>query len=255
MTYFTIRNRIPDFISKPLFGDRKKYGLVPDITDPCWNEWQIKYLDFYFENQKKSIGEKVNNAGYSVMSKLDLSGKQVLEIGPGEINHIQYWKGKPQCYTIADIQQSMLDISSEKLKKNGICHKTVLLEERGAGLPFDDEIFDVIVSFYSLEHLSPLNDHISEIIRILKETGSFVGAIPCEGGISWGFGRFLTSRRWLLKNTTINPDKIICWEHPNYADQILHALDTKMCSIYLSYWPFYIPSIDINLVLKYIYRK
>jgi hypothetical protein len=82
-----------------------------------------------------------------------------------------------------------------------------------------------------------------------------VGAIPCEGGMAWGLGRFLTSRRWLMANTTINPDKLICWEHPNFADFILNTLNKKGLKQHLSFWPFVIPSIDINLIAKFVFKK
>jgi hypothetical protein len=66
----------------------------------------------------------------------------------------------------------------------------------------------------------------------------------------------LTSRRWLKKNTGIDPDKIICWEHPNYADEILAELDQGMARHRVEYWPFsWLPHLDLNLVIRFIYRK
>jgi len=60
---------------------------------------------------------------------------------------------------------------------------------------------------------------------------------------------------WLKKNTTINPDKIICWEHPNFAEEILFELDTMFCRNKLSFWPIPIQVIDVNLVIRYMYHK
>jgi hypothetical protein len=70
-----------------------------------------------------------------------------------------------------------------------------------------------------------------------------------------GVGRLFTSRRWLKKNTVINPDKIICWEHPNYAETILKELDKAMNQRYINYWPLSIPSIDMNLIVLFVYEK
>jgi hypothetical protein len=92
-------------------------------------------------------------------------------------------------------------------------------------------------------------------MRVLKKEGKIIGAIPGEGGLTWGAGRFVTSRRWLKKNTTINPDKIICWEHPNFADSILKTMDNTMRQCYISYWPFSIRLIDLNLLIKFVYEK
>lgn len=254
--YFTIGHRLPRFISAPLFGDRQQFGLQVQQDDPCWLEWQAAYLDFYYANQKKSVGDVVNTAGYKVMEYVDLIGKRVLEIGPGDLNHHHFWRGKPEVYVLADIQNSMLERSQAKLTSARVNFESHLLERNdGALLPFDPSSFDVVVSFYSLEHLFPLEEYLVEILRVLKTNGLFIGAIPCEGGLAWGGGRFLTSRRWLRSNTTIDPDKIICWEHPNFADGILAALDKFFCKKHLDYWTLKVPAIDLNLVAKFVYEK
>jgi SAM-dependent methyltransferase len=256
MSYFTVGYRLPNFLSASLFGDRKRFGLNVQPDDPCWKEWQNTYLDFYYANQKESIGKIVNDAGYNVMSKLNLEGKKILEIGPGDINHINNWKGRPSSYVIADVKQEMLDRTSAKLKKYNISHSTRLLVEGDFGnLPFEDEEFDALISFYAFEHLYPFPEYLQNMMRVLKKKGKIVGAIPGEGGLAWGMGRLVTSRRWLKKNTTINPDKIICWEHPNFAGTILKTLDARMKRCYLSFWPLSIHVIDLNLVIKFIYEK
>ena len=93
------------------------------------------------------------------------------------------------------------------------------------------------------------------MLKVLKKGGLLIGAIPSEGGLAWGLGRYLTSRRWLIRNTNINPDKIICWEHPNFAEEILDTLDGNMGKICLDYWPFKFHSLDLNLILKFIYKN
>ena len=74
-------------------------------------------------------------------------------------------------------------------------------------------------------------------------------------GLAWGGGRSLTSRRWLKKNTNIDPDKLISWEHPNFADEIFATLDRKFTRQALSFWPCRIPLIDANLIGRFIYNK
>ena len=92
--------------------------------------------------------------------------------------------------------------------------------------------------------------------RILKPSGTLIGAIPAEGGLAWGGGRMITSRRWFKKNTRINPDKIICWEHPNFADQIIDELDQVFDRKTLVHWPLrWPPVLDVNLVLRFHYLK
>lgn len=255
MQYVTIGHRLPHALSAPLFGDRKRWGCQIDYNDPIWQEWEKTYLHFYTTTQKSGIGDHVNHAGYQVMRHIDLTGKRVLEIGPGDISHIAYWHGMPQEYVIADIQQIMLERSSAILKTHDIPHAAVRLQRDHDRLPFDSGRFDVVISFYSLEHIESLAALLTEIQRILGTGGMLIGAIPAEGGLAWGIGRLITSRRWLKANTGIDPDKLICWEHLNFADHILQALDRHFSRIKLSFWPFPVPLLDPNLVVRFIYAK
>lgn len=254
MAYFTLGHRLP-YIKRFLFGDRKRFGLVTNKEDPCWKEWEKTYTKFYENTQKKSIGDLVNKAGYRIMRDISLAGKKVLEIGPGYIQHIDHWPDKPLHYTCADINEKFLEASRDILSKNDIKHDTMLIaQDQPHILPLPDNSVDVIVTFYSLEHLHPFENFLDEYKRVLSKEGIIIGAIPAEGGLGWGLGRFLTSRRWLKNNTTINPDKIICWEHPNFASHILQNLDIHFTRKKISFWPFYIPLPDFNLIIKFIYQ-
>jgi len=191
-----------------------------------------------------------------VLKEINLDGLRVLEIGPGDIDHIRYWCGNPKHFVVADIRSEMLERATKRLAAVSTNYSAVLLsKDKIDRLPFEDNCFDLVVSFYSLEHMYPLAIHLRSILRVLKSGGHLLGAIPCEGGLAWGIGRYVTSRRWLLKNTTINPDKIICWEHPNFADAILDHLDRVMIKKKIVFWPFRIQSIDLNLIARFIYVK
>ena len=156
------------------------------------------------------------------MSEINLEGKRVLEIGAGDIRHHKFWNGAPR--GIFWLHDGMMQQAKAKLDSLGIPYKSVEVE-RNSPLDFEASSIDLILSFYSLEHLNPLSKNLLEMKRLLKPNGLLIGAIPSEGGLLWGLGRFLTSRRWLLKNTEIDPDKIICWEHPNFADEIISQCD------------------------------
>ena len=250
-----IRTFLPNSLSTPLWGDRARWGLILNHEDPCWQQWQSTCTDFYEANQREGIGTQVNDAGYGVMSTIDLSGKRVLEIGAGDIRHIKYWRGKPAEYLLADVSLEMLAIAKKRLDEQGVTYRSLPVA-RNQALTLEDASVDVIVSFYSLEHLYPLRPYLDEFRRLLKPGGCLIGAIPAEGGLAWGAGRMLTSRRWIKANTTIDYDKIICWEHPNYADHILAELDQAFQRQVVGYWPLsFLPVLDLNLVIRLCYRK
>lgn len=252
-SYFTLGYKLPHILSSILFGDRRRFGLAIHEDDLDWKEWQIFCMQFYQHTQKGGVGKTINNAGYEMLSKIDLADKHVLEVGAGALPHRPYWKNKPAKYTVIDIRQRFIDQSMQILKQENIISQSFL--SSAESIPLESKSADVIISFYSLEHMYPLDIFFKEFYRILKPGGILVGAIPCEGGLAWGLGRFLTSRRYMKKHSSINPDKIICWEHPNYADQILRILDKYFTQTQIQYWPLRIQSIDLNLLSKFIYTK
>ena len=67
MIKFQIRDYLPYYLKKKLWGDRKKFGLSPNKKDKCWREWSVIYSKFYTENQRNSIGNFVNDIGYRIM--------------------------------------------------------------------------------------------------------------------------------------------------------------------------------------------
>jgi SAM-dependent methyltransferase len=255
MHRFVIRGWLPQGVRAPLWGDRERWGLTVREDDACWKQWQHSCMDFYTANQRAGVGMAVNEAGYRVMSQIDLSGQRVLEIGPGDICHVAFWRGRPSEYLLADIRPEMLDKAQSRLQAAGVVHRSLLLA-RGQPLPLEAASVDVVVSFYSLEHIYPLAPYLEEIRRVLRPGGTLIGAIPAEGGLAWGGGRMLTSRRWFKKHTSIDPDKIICWEHPNFADEILSELDKTFERRQARYWPLrWLPLLDTNLVIRLVYRK
>jgi ubiquinone/menaquinone biosynthesis C-methylase UbiE len=251
-----LRRLLPYALSKRLFGDRRRFGIVRQKNDPDWREWESKWEEFYFKNQREGIGLRVNRAGYSIMQHLDLSGLRILEVGPGDIQHTEFWKSKPDTFYIADIRGNLLELAAKKLAGIGVAYSTIALgDDERATIPLPDESVDAIVTFYSLEHIHPIDSYLQELYRILTPGGFVVGAIPAEGGIAWGLGRFLTSRRWMKRNTSIDPDKIICWEHPNYCDRVIAQLRQFFEPEKIEYWPLRLPAADLNLVVRFIFAK
>ena len=110
------------------------------------------------------------------------------------------------------------------MEDGGISYRTFSVVHNQP-IALEDALIYVFVSFYSLGHLYPLQTCLEEFKRLLKPGGRLVGVILAESGLTWRADRCVTSLRWFLKNTTIDPDKIICWEHPNFADYILNELD------------------------------
>ena len=101
--------------------------------------------------------------------------------------------------------------AQQRLNEYGVTYRCMPL---ACNLPLalEDASVDVIASLYSLEHLYTLHSYLDDFKRLPKSESCLMGTIPVEGGLAWGGGAMLISRRWLKNKTTIHPYKIICWE-------------------------------------------
>ncbi len=250
-----LRKILPKFINKQLFGDREKYGQKAWDNDPDWEKWLSLYTEVYELTQRKgSVQAKINDAGYEVISTVNLNNKTIGEIGPGGCYHTNYFNGTPEHYHAFDVCSDFFPTVQENLKKCNIsstCHK---IDAYSSKLPIEDNSLDVMFSFYSMEHLYPLDSWLDEIFRVLKPGGKLIGAIPTEGGLAWGLGRFITSKRAVKRDYDIDLIKIVCWEHPNTCDEIIKQFK-KRGKLEHQSWPFSFLPFDTNLIIKYITTK
>ena len=254
---FLLAQRLPQPIKNILFGNRDKYGTKVIQEDEDWIEWLQIYNDFYTKTQKKGVGNFVNNSGYKILKKINVTNKTILEIGPGSMYHLKYLQGTPKNYIIADVDKFFLQKSKTKLDDQNITNESIHIVDRNSSdiEGIEKNSIDVILTFFSLEHLYNLKENLISYNQYLSEGGIIVGTVPCEGGLAWGFGRMLTSRRWMKKNTNIDPDKIICWEHPNFVSNIKFHLDNIFSLQKQNFFPIKIINGDFNLLFSFIYAK
>lgn len=248
-----IRKYLPQKIYSKLFGNRNKFGTKIIKNDTCWIEWLKFYEKFYLNTQKKGVGNIVNEMGYKILNNVEFDDKIVLELGPGNLPHRKFWLNEPKKFYAIDTNPNFLKETEKQIN----CNFKGIEVSRTDKIPLGDESIDIILSFYSLEHILNLDQMLSEFKRVLKKEGKIVGAIPNEGGLAWGLGRYFTSRRFVQKNSDINYDKIICWEHPNFSDDIINSFKKNNLKInFIKMYPFnFLKSLDLNLVTTFILSK
>jgi ubiquinone/menaquinone biosynthesis C-methylase UbiE len=252
-----IRKYLPYFIYKRLFGDRKKFYNNFNSKDKEWKKW-IKYIVRTYSLRDKTLVDRIiKKASYSILKNkkiINFNNKTILELGPGRLEHLKIWnKDKPNRYDIADVNLSFLKISKSKLLKKKINSKIFVLRDNTLKNISSNE-YDYIVTFFSLEHIMNIDFFLDDLKRILKTGGKLIFAIPNEGFLAWGLGRYFFTRKYVNKILKINYDKIICWEHPNYSDKIINLLNNKFNLIKLYNVPNFFFE-DLTILKKGVFQK
>jgi ubiquinone/menaquinone biosynthesis C-methylase UbiE len=99
-----------------------------------------------------------------LLNRLDLSGKQVLEVGCGTGVFSESIKTKGAELTVLDIGATLVRDVSQKLTCKGVVGDV-------CNLPFEDESFDAVISSECIEHtLDPLRA-IRELCRVCRRGG------------------------------------------------------------------------------------
>ena len=99
--------------------------------------------------------------------------KSVLDIACGTGYGIAILKNKAKHVTGVDVDD---EAAKEATVECG--NKAAVLLANGLGLPFDDDSFDVITSFETLEHLHERGKFLAELNRVLKPAGRMILSTP-----------------------------------------------------------------------------
>lgn len=102
-----------------------------------------------------------------------IENKTVLDIACGTGYGLGFLKGKAKRVTGVDV-----DIEAAREALNECDEKSSVLLGDGLNLPFDDESFNVITSFETLEHIYERPKFLSELKRVLQKDGVLLLSTP-----------------------------------------------------------------------------
>ena len=177
---------------------------------------QSIYLDHYQENREgQSVLTRWKNKAEGWMHRRIAArqhGNEVLEIGAGTLNHVEYepphltydaiepfrqlWQTQPRRARLRNIYDQLDDLPKESR-------------------------YDRIISVAVLEHLTELPRIIAAAALRLRQGGRFQAGIPSEGGLLWGLAwRFTTGVKFRL-DTRLSYAQIMRHEHVNEAPEIM----------------------------------
>lgn len=119
-----------------------------------------------------------------LLTSVDLKGKKVLNVGCAEpIDEMQFIE-KVSKWVALDINEKLIrtaeEIARRKLRPS-LFSKLEFVQDDATALPFENNTFDIVVSFSTVEHIPERDARskvFSEISRVLKPGGIAVITVP-----------------------------------------------------------------------------
>lgn len=135
---------------------------------------QKEFYEWLFWMSKKVRERHLSNHHYEYFfttyfgfSKEDFTNKKVLDIGCGPRGSLEWANGASE--------RVGLDTLADKYVRMGGKHHQMQYIKAGAeSIPFDDNYFDFVSSFNSLDHVDNLSKSIQEIGRVIRPGGYFL---------------------------------------------------------------------------------
>ena len=136
-----------DTISKEYDGLNRVISLGIDI------KWRNKVVKIVGEKEPDSILDIATGTGDLAISLIKTNAKKIIGL---------------------DISEGMLDVGRQKIKTKKLDKTIDMLVGDSENLPFDNSSFDAITVAFGVRNFENLEKGLSEILRVLKPTGSFV---------------------------------------------------------------------------------
>ncbi len=114
---------------------------------------------------------------FLVMEGMGIKDKTILDFGCGDgIHAFELARRKAKKIIGIDLSEQMINLAQNRLQKDNFTNLNFLLAD-GSQLPFENEVFDIVLANYSLVHFQDIGKPLAEIYRVLKPGGSLVATI------------------------------------------------------------------------------
>jgi phosphatidylethanolamine/phosphatidyl-N-methylethanolamine N-methyltransferase len=217
--------------------------------DKAWLDYRARFSDVYDKsNYASTLQSTLMRAGHRLtekrFQKRDHFAK-VLEVGAGTGEHLGFLHHTFDQYVLSDLDAKALDVAKQKLNEK-FGNKLLYEIESGGKLSYANNSFDRLIATHVLEHIYQPHLALKEWARVLKNGGVLSILIPTDPGMAWRLGRHLGPRRNALAQG-ISYDYVMAREHVNSCSNLIALLRHYFPERTEAWWPFAIPSIDINL--------
>lgn len=148
-----------------------------------------------YARRHKKMGKLLGKRSVSTLSRMGFREGRILDVGTGPgVVPIEILRAFPQSEGVGlDLSEPLLEIASTNAEEAGVSSRLTFKKGDAQSVPFEDDTFDVIVSFNTLHLVDDPVAMLNEIERVLRPEGMlYVGDIRR----SW-FGYFMS----ILKTT------------------------------------------------------
>lgn len=128
-----LRDILPAFILKRLFGNRELYTKNDNKKheDVDWKFWTENREKIYNDKSSRLL-KFIEKKGYKQIKNIDFTNKNIFELGPGKLPHLSMMNF-PANYDVADVDKNFVSCSinllnHKKIKYNFYDMKSNLIE-------------------------------------------------------------------------------------------------------------------------------
>lgn len=170
----------------------------------------------------------------------------VVEVGAGTGIHLKSVRHKLRQYYLTDYSEDSLSKARAAINPTAYDFEIKFQKENAAQLSFPDDFCDRLIATHVLEHLLNPHEVLREWARVVKPGGVLTIVIPTDPGFAWRMGRLVGGRNEFIK-AGINYDYWMAREHVNPVNNIVSFINYYFDDVQAGWYPFRVPSMDLNL--------
>jgi ubiquinone/menaquinone biosynthesis C-methylase UbiE len=221
--------------------------------DQAWLDYRQRFAGVYDQaNYCSPLQASVMRAGHRLAEKPfgpETHFGRVLEIGAGTGEHYAFIRHSTDQYMLTDSDPQALAVARHKLADANL-DKVAFELQTAQQLTHPEQSFDRVIATHVLEHINQPHLVLKEWRRVVKDGGTLTVLLPTDPGIAWRLGRRLGPRRKAIAQG-IAYDYVMAREHVNSCTNLIALLRHYFPSSLEAWWPFPIPSVDLNLFFAF----
>ncbi len=211
-----------------------KFIQFPKTRNPLPKEYEVIYVKEYEINRKGEsfitrLSMGLEKWLHKVILKRAIPAENILEIGAGTFNHLDYERNFKRYDVVEPFEQ--LYANSKDLHKVNKIHSSIYeIDQKSVS-------YDRIISIAVLEHVLDLPKLIAYSGLLLSPQGQFQNSIPSQGGLLWYMAYNLTTGIAFYLRNKLNYNTIMNFEHVNTCSEVEEVIRYFYDDVKISRFP------------------